>query len=254
MFDKSVIRRDDFIEMPDSTQNLYFHLSMDADDDGFVDNWKAIMRMTGKKEDDLKLLIIKQFIIPFDSGVIVIKHWKLNNYLRKDRYTDTKYLNEKKQLNTNDNEEYILKENQLNLDYGIPMVYTDKNSIEEKRIEEKTPPKKKKVVSVSKISKSDIRLAELLVELIVKNTPEWQMRGNIETWADNIEKMHRLDNRSYEQIDSMIRWTQSDPFWKQNILSTAKLREKFNDLIPKFKASIVKQHQEKIINNKPKMV
>jgi len=137
MFDKSVIRRDDFIEMPDSTQNLYFHLSMDADDDGFVDNWKAIMRMTGKKEDDLKLLIIKQFIIPFDSGVIVIKHWKLNNYLRKDRYTDTKYLNEKKQLNTNDNEEYILKENQLNLDYGIPMVYTDKNSIEEKRIEEK---------------------------------------------------------------------------------------------------------------------
>ena len=104
MFDKSVIRRDDFIEMPDSTQNLYFHLSMDADDDGFVDNWKSIMRMTGKKEDDMKLLIAKNFVIPFDTGVIVIKHWRLNNYLRKDRYTETKYLKEKSNLIIGENE------------------------------------------------------------------------------------------------------------------------------------------------------
>ena len=97
MFDKTITNNDNFLEMPDSTQNLYFHLSMEADDDGFVDNWKSIMRMTGKKEDDLKLLIAKQFIIPFDSGVIVIKHWRINNYLRKDRYHETKYLREKEQ-------------------------------------------------------------------------------------------------------------------------------------------------------------
>lgn len=126
MFDKSVIRRDDFIEMPDSTQNLYFHLSMDADDDGFVDNWKSLMRMTGKKEDDLKLLIAKNFVIPFDTGVIVIKHWRMNNYLRKDRYTETKYLYEKSHLTVENNEEYSV---------GIPVVDTDKNSIEENSID-----------------------------------------------------------------------------------------------------------------------
>lgn len=126
MFDKSVIRRDDFIEMPDSTQNLYFHLSMDADDDGFVDNWKSLMRMTGKKEDDLKLLIAKNFVIPFDTGVIVIKHWRMNNYLRKDRYHETKYSKELATLTIEDNEEYSL---------GRPKVAIDKNSIEENSID-----------------------------------------------------------------------------------------------------------------------
>lgn len=130
MFDKSVIRRDDFIEMPDSTQNLYFHLSMDADDDGFVDNWKSIMRMTGKKEDDMKLLIAKNFVIPFDTGVIVIKHWRLNNYLRKDRYTETKYLKEKSNLIIGENEEYS-----LGIPVGIPVGNPDKNSIDKNSID-----------------------------------------------------------------------------------------------------------------------
>lgn len=127
MFDKSVIRRDEFMEMPDSSQNLYFHLSMDADDDGFVDNWKTIMRMTGKKEDDMKLLIAKQFIIPFENGVMVIKHWRLNNYLRKDRYVETKYLNEKSLLTIENNEEYSL---------GIPVVDTEENRVDKNSIEE----------------------------------------------------------------------------------------------------------------------
>lgn len=110
MFDKTVVKRDEFLEMPDSSQNLYFHLSMEADDDGFVDSWKSIMRMTGKKEDDMKILIAKQFIIPFETGVIVIKHWRINNYLRKDRYNQTKYLKEKSLLAIEENEEYKLKE------------------------------------------------------------------------------------------------------------------------------------------------
>ena len=67
MFDKAITNSDDFIEMPDSSQNLYFHLSMNADDDGFVNNWKSIVRMTGHKYDDMKILITKQFIIPFDQ-------------------------------------------------------------------------------------------------------------------------------------------------------------------------------------------
>lgn len=130
MFDKSVVKCDDFIEMPDSSQNLYFHLSMEADDDGFVDNWKSIMRMTGKKEDDLKILIAKQFLLPFDSGVIVIKHWRINNYLRKDRYNPTKHIEEKHQLIVEENDEYSMVSN-----LGIPMVDTEKNSIEEYSID-----------------------------------------------------------------------------------------------------------------------
>ena len=131
MFDKTITNNDNFLEMPDSTQNLYFHLSMEADDDGFVDNWKSIMRMTGKKEDDLKLLIAKRFIIPFETGVIVIKHWRINNYLRKDRYHQTKYLKEKSLLTIEENEEYELKK-----DFGIPIGNREENSIEENSIEE----------------------------------------------------------------------------------------------------------------------
>lgn len=113
MFSNKVIETDSFLEMPDSTQNLYFHLSMNADDDGFVAKPKSIMRMTGKKEDDMRLLITKSFIIPFDSGVIVIKHWRINNYLRADRYHETIYKEEKQKLTLNEKGEYEL---------GIPVV------------------------------------------------------------------------------------------------------------------------------------
>ena len=81
MFDKSITNNDNFIELPATSQNLYFHLSMNADDDGFVDNWKSIMRMVGSKSDDMKILIAKYYFIPFESGVIVIKHWRINNFL-----------------------------------------------------------------------------------------------------------------------------------------------------------------------------
>lgn len=108
MFAKSITNSDEFIDMPDSAQNLYFHLSMNADDDGFVNNWKNIMRMTGHKEDDMKILIAKQYIIPFDSGVIVIRHWRINNYLRGDRYTETQCKAEKLQLQVDENLVYQL--------------------------------------------------------------------------------------------------------------------------------------------------
>lgn len=132
MFDKTITNSDDFLELPDSSQVLYFHLSMNADDDGFINNWKSIMKMTGTKEDDLKLLIAKQYIITFDTGVIVIRHWRLNNYLRNDRYKETKFKDEKSQLLLGKNEEYTLDKN-----VGIPMVYPDKNSIDKNRIDNK---------------------------------------------------------------------------------------------------------------------
>lgn len=108
MFSNSVVESDDFLEMPDSSQNLYFHLSMHADDDGFVDKWKSIMRMTGKKEDDLKILIAKSFILPFETGILVIKHWRLNNYIQKDRYKETVYKKEKSLLSVDESNVYNL--------------------------------------------------------------------------------------------------------------------------------------------------
>lgn len=108
MFSKSIIDSDSFIDMPTSSRLLYFDLSMRADDDGFVNSPKKIMRMTGASQDDLKMLIAKSFLIPFESGVVVIKHWKIHNYIQKDRYKETLYTEEKSLLYEKENKEYTL--------------------------------------------------------------------------------------------------------------------------------------------------
>lgn len=108
MFAKSIIDSDAFLDMPLSTQSLYFHLSMRADDDGFVNNPKRIQKTIGASDDDLKLLIAKKFIIPFESGVVVIKHWKIHNYIQKDRYHKTNYTEERALLTTQKNGSYSL--------------------------------------------------------------------------------------------------------------------------------------------------
>ena len=98
MFAKTIVLSDAFLDMPLSTRCLYFTLGMLADDDGFVNSPKGIMRQVGASIDDLNLLAAKKFIIAFESGVIVIKHWRLHNYIQKDRYKGTKYLDEKDSL------------------------------------------------------------------------------------------------------------------------------------------------------------
>lgn len=118
MFAKTIIDSDAFLDMPLSAQALYFHLSMRADDDGFINNPKKIQRMIGASDDDCKLLILKRFIITFESGVIVIKHWKIHNYIRNDRYKPTIYKDEKAQLIEKDNKVYTEIEN-----VGIPNGY-----------------------------------------------------------------------------------------------------------------------------------
>ena len=110
MFAKTIIDSDAFLEMPTTSQLLYFHLAMRADDDGFVNKPKSLMRMVGCKDDDLKLLFVKKFLIPFESGVVVIKHWKIHNYIRKDTYTETKYKEEKASLELDENSAYRIAE------------------------------------------------------------------------------------------------------------------------------------------------
>ena len=136
MFTQKIVDSDAFLDMPLSTQCLYFHLNMRADDDGFVNNPKKIQRMIGCSEDDLKLLIVKRFIIGFDSGVIVIKHWRMHNTLRKDRYHPTQYQEELSALKIKDNNAYTEVTtswqpvgNQLATENSIGKDSIDKNSI-----------------------------------------------------------------------------------------------------------------------------
>jgi hypothetical protein len=108
MFAKTIIDSDAFLEMPLSTQALYFHLGMRADDEGFLNNARKIMRMIGASEDEMKVLISKRFVILFESGVIVIKHWKIHNYIQTDRFKETLYTEERKKLKLKDNKGYSL--------------------------------------------------------------------------------------------------------------------------------------------------
>ena len=98
MFSLKIIDTDLFLDMPVSSQLLYFHLSMRADDDGFVSSPKKIIKMVNCSEDDFKVLRAKNFIIPFESGICVIRHWKIHNYIQSDRYNKTMYLAEKEAL------------------------------------------------------------------------------------------------------------------------------------------------------------
>lgn len=218
MFDKTITNSDVFLDLPDSTQVLYFHLSMNADDDGFVNNWKSILRMTGTKEDDLKLLVAKSFIIPFDSGVIVIRHWRINNFLRKDRHIETKFQQELSMLEINENQEYRLTS-------GQPSI--DKNRIEKNSIEYNTHqeafdafwnayPKKRDKGRVEKWFAHYSPNEELVDKMIkvverLKDTEQWKKDNgkfipypatwlNAKGWEDEFE----TDTEREERIDKEI--------------------------------------------------
>jgi hypothetical protein len=120
MFAKTIVLSDAFLDMPMSARCLYFTLGMFADDDGFVNSPRGIMRQAGCSEDDMKILLAKKFLLAFDSGVIVIKHWRINNYLRSDRYAETKYLEEKKSLIIDQNGAYVQPKGVSGIPGGIP--------------------------------------------------------------------------------------------------------------------------------------
>jgi len=168
MFTQKIIDSDAFLDMPLSTQALYFHLNMRADDDGFINNPKRIQRTIGASDDDLKLLIAKRFLICFESGVIVIKHWRMHNTLRKDRYNPTQYQDEMALLDVKDNNAYTEKDfpaipaipattwqpsgNHLEPQYSIDKYSIDKVSIEEYSV----PDSDESARSASKPNKADI--------------------------------------------------------------------------------------------------
>lgn len=113
MFAKSIVLSDAFLDMPMSARCLYFTLAMLADDDGFINSPKSIMRQCGSTSDDMNILIAKRFVLTFDSGVVVIKHWRIHNLIQKDRYRETKYLEEKSTLMLDENKAYTEANNDV---------------------------------------------------------------------------------------------------------------------------------------------
>lgn len=142
MFSKAIIDSDVFLDMPLSAQALYFHFSMRADDEGFVGNPKRIQRLIGASDDDVKILLAKRYILAFDSGIVVIKHWYINNYIQNDRFHPTTYIEEKNSLLLDDKKAYTEKE-KLGLDTScIQNGYSldtqnrlDKNRLDKNRLE-----------------------------------------------------------------------------------------------------------------------
>jgi hypothetical protein len=162
MFALKIIDSDAFLDMPASTQNLYFHLSMRADDDGFISNPKKIMRMIGASDDDIKILLSKRFLLSFDTGIVVIKHWRLHNYIAKDRYNETIYKEEKEKL--------FVKANGAYTDHPEPVLipYTDciqdddtgkvrLGKVSEVKDKEETPDKPAKRASFQKPSLDEVK-------------------------------------------------------------------------------------------------
>jgi hypothetical protein len=195
MFAKTIIDSDAFLDMPLSTQALYFHLSMRADDEGFINNPKKTQRVIGATDDDLKLLIAKRFVIAFESGVIVIKHWKIHNWIRAERIHETVYKDEKSQLSIKDNRAYTLCEpiggqlaDTCQTNDGIDKTRLDKTSIDK-----------------NSMCKKDI---ENLFNELWQTYPRKQGKGSVsqkqkeKLFHIGKEEMLRAINRYKQQIES----------------------------------------------------
>ncbi len=187
MFSLSVVDTDKFLEMPISSRLLYYELGMRADDDGFVDNWRKILMFTGLKEDDMKVLIAKNFIIPFDSGVIVIRHWRMNNYLQNDRIKPTIYQDELNQLY------YDKTNNVYTLDTQC-IHSIDKNSIDKNSIE------------------YNICSNENLFEAFWEAYPKKKNKGNAEKWF----KAHKPSKELVNTMLEKLKQQKDSNDWKKN--------------------------------------
>lgn len=218
MFAKTIIDSDAFLDMPLSTQALYFHLSMRADDDGFINNPKKIQRMVGGADDDLKVLIAKNFIIPFDSGIVVIKHWRIHNYLQSDRYKPTVYTEEKSRLTLKENKAYTLTDgmytpciqdvSKMDTQYSIDKDSLVKDSIDgRKRF---SPPTVEEVTAYCKERKNRIDAQQFIDFYASKgwkvgNTPMKDWKACVRTWehrdGQSSQPMKTVTAQQYSQRD-----------------------------------------------------
>jgi len=219
MFAKTIIDSDAFLDMPLSSQSLYFHLSMRADDDGFINNPKKIQRMIGASEDDLKLLIAKSFLIPFENGIVVIKHWKIHNYIQKDRYKETVYLEEKEMLDIKDNKAYTLNGNNADIKciQSVSSVETQvrlgKDSIGKDSIgedicsEPDNPPTEPSVITLTLNDKSEYGITQKEIDEFQELYPAvnvMQELRNMKGWCINNPKKRKTKSGIKRFINSWL--------------------------------------------------
>ena len=211
MFNKKITESDAFLEMPLSSQCLYFHLNMNGDDDGFVNNPKMIMRLIGASDDDLKLLIAKAFVLVFESGVIVIKHWRMNNTLLNDRYKPTDYQEEYKMLDLKENKSYTWKQNGniLETQHNITKLNLTKENIKEGELKEK-----KEIKQIKEINKRN-KYGEYKHILLTEEQHTHLINDyGDELVKDYIQKMDeyiQLKGKTYKDYNLAIRnWIKKD--------------------------------------------
>lgn len=209
MFAKSIVESDAFLSLPLKSQLLYFHLAMNADDDGFVNNVKSIAKFIGCNEKCIEPLIKNKFLIFFeDKKVAVIKHWLINNYIQKDRYTPTKYHEEWLKLGINENKGYSLKgnsciqnvskmypkriQNGYNLDTQVSI---DKISIEK---EDTNVSKKETPVCIQNVSKNE---HEIDVDSFSEDVSQWTMEQQavFDNLPQNQEEWTKSENALFEK-------------------------------------------------------
>lgn len=249
MFAKTIIDSDAFLDMSLSTQALYFHLSMRADDDGFINNPKKIQRMIGAAEDDMKILTAKKFIIPFESGVCVIKHWRIHNYIRNDRYTETVYKDEKSQLTLKDNKAYTLGSN-----YGIPCVNHRVYQLDtQDRLGKDRLGKDRLDNTISKdiVSSTKVQLEEIIT---VWNELGLQKIISIKSGTNRYKLLHaRIKEYGYEKVIEGIRKINESSFLKgQNNKSWTISFDWFikpNNFIKVIEGNYDNKDKSKLVNN-----
>lgn len=201
MFAKTIVTSDAFLDMPHSARCLYFTLGMFADDDGFVNNPKSIMRQTGATVDDMNLLIAKKFVLAFDSGVIVIKHWRIHNYIQSDRYHATKYQEEMSLLDVDENKAYtmpvarldtpcIQDVHEVDTEVRLGKVRLGKDRLESKRF---TPPSREEVQKYINEQGYSVD-AERFIDYYTANG--WRVGKNpMKDWKATVRNWNRKDGK-----------------------------------------------------------
>ena len=202
MFAKTIVLSDAFLDMPMGARCLYFTLGMFADDDGFVNSPKSIMRQIGASEDDLKVLVAKKFILPFESGIIVIKHWRINNYLRNDRYNATKYIEEKSELVVEENGSYTKRDSFGIPNSGIPSI--GKDSID-----------KDSIVDIIEAPKKEVRHKYgSYNNVLLSDTDLEKLKTEFRDYEERIERLSEYiasTGKSYKNHLATIRsWAKKD--------------------------------------------
>lgn len=238
MFSLKIIDTDLFLDMPMSARLLYYDLSMRADDDGFVASPKKIQRMIGCSDDDFKILISKQFIIPFENGICVIKHWRIHNYIQKDRYTKTLYQDEKQQLIETDGS-YEFKgiedldtkciQNVSNSDTQVRLgkvrLEIGKDSIDIEEEPQKPKVKDKKETKHKYGEFNHVTLTDKEYEKLIKDFNE----NTIQSFITKIDEYVELHGKNYKNYNLAIRqWIKREKTFSNSGKKTDYKKTNFN--------------------------